>query len=136
VNTLVHEEVYRGKKLLDKMAVQHLIVCGCGAVGSNLIDNAVRQGFKKITVIDFDRIEDHNRHTQVWDKRLVGSLKAAAIKNYVFNVMSDANVEAVTKKLDETNIKKLFVTGGIVITLPAGSLLPPTVKSIRSLVFT
>lgn len=115
MNTLVHEEVYRGKSLLHKMASQPLIVCGCGAVGSNLIDNAVRQGFKKITVIDMDRIEDHNRHTQVWDKRLVGSLKATAIKNHIFNVMSDATVEAITKKLDEMNIKKLLSTGGIVV---------------------
>jgi molybdopterin/thiamine biosynthesis adenylyltransferase len=115
VNTLAHEEVYRGKKLLDKMASQPLIVCGCGAIGSNLIDNAIRQGFKKITVIDMDRIEDHNRHTQVWDKRLVGSLKATAIKNHAFNVMSDATVEAITKKLEDTNVKKLLGKGSIVI---------------------
>jgi len=115
MNTLVHEEVYRGKKLLDRMAAQPLVFCGCGAVGSNIIDNAVRQGFKKITVIDMDRIEDHNRHTQVWDKRVVGSLKAAAIKNHVFNVMSDATVEAISKKLEDANVKKLLGTGGIVI---------------------
>ena len=108
MNTLIHEEVYRGKKLLEKMAEQHITVCGCGAVGSNFIDNAVRQGFKKMTVVDFDRIEDHNRHTQIWDKRVIGSLKAAAIKNHVFNVMSDAEMKPWTKKLDETNIKKLL----------------------------
>ena len=115
MNTLIHEEVYRGKKLLDKMAAKQLVVCGCGAVGSNLIDNVVRQGFKKIIVIDMDRIEDHNRHTQIWDKRVIGSLKVAAIKNHVFNVMSDATVEIITKKLDETNVKKLLGAEGIIV---------------------
>jgi len=111
MNTLAHEVAYRGKKLLDKMAEQHLTVCGCGAVGSNFIDNAVRQGFKIMTVVDMDRVEDHNRHTQIWDKRVIGALKASAMKNYIFNVMSDARIEAVTKKLDETNIKKLLGSG-------------------------
>jgi molybdopterin-synthase adenylyltransferase len=111
MNTLIHEEVYRGKKLLEKMAEQHITVCGCGAVGSNLIDNMVRQGFKNLTVVDFDRIEDHNRHTQIWDKRVLGSLKVAAMKNHVFNVMSDVTFEPWPRKLDETNIKKLLGSG-------------------------
>jgi molybdopterin/thiamine biosynthesis adenylyltransferase len=114
MNTLIHEEVYRGKKLLEKMASQALTVCGCGAVGSNFIDNVVRQGFKKITVIDMDRLEDHNRHTQVWDKRVIGTLKAAAIKNHAFNIMG-VMVDALSKKLEEENIKKLISTDSIVI---------------------
>jgi molybdopterin/thiamine biosynthesis adenylyltransferase len=114
MNTLAHEEVYRGKALLDKMASQAITVCGCGAVGSNFIDNAVRQGFKKIAVIDMDRIEDHNRHTQIWDKRVIGTLKAAAIKNHTFNVMG-VMVDAISKKLEGDNIKKLISEDSIVI---------------------
>jgi molybdopterin/thiamine biosynthesis adenylyltransferase len=114
MNTLIHEEVYRGKELLKKMASQPLIVCGCGAIGSNFVDNIVRQGFKEITVIDMDRIEDHNRHTQVWDKRVIGTLKATAIKNHVYNVMG-VILKDICKRLEEDNVKKLITKGSIVI---------------------
>lgn len=113
MHTLAHEEAYRGKGILSKMATQAITVCGCGAVGSNFIDNAVRQGFKDIQVIDMDRVEDHNRHTQIWDKRVIGSLKAVAIKNHAFNM--GVLIGAISKKLEEDNVKKLLLKGSIVI---------------------
>lgn len=113
MNTLVHEQVYRGDELLDKVAKLQVIVCGCGAIGSNLIDNMIRQGFKKIRVIDFDRIEDHNRHTQIWDRRGNGQLKVAMMKNHAYQTMG-VQIDPVSQKLEERNAKKLL-SGGLVI---------------------
>lgn len=113
MNTLIHEQVYRGDDLINKLGNTQIIVCGCGAIGSNLIDNMVRQGFKLIRVIDFDRVEDHNRQTQIWDRRSNGQLKVAMMKTYAFNAMG-IQVEPVSQRLDEKNIKKLL-NGGIVI---------------------
>lgn len=114
MKTLVHEEVYRGAELLNKIAMQHITLCGAGAIGSNLADNLVRQGFQKMTAIDFDRVEDHNRNTQIWGSRDVGQMKVAALRNYLFMAMK-VSIEPVDKKLEASNVKKLLKAGSIVV---------------------
>jgi molybdopterin/thiamine biosynthesis adenylyltransferase len=114
VNTLVHEEKFRGQALLKKMAEQPFFVCGAGAIGSNLIETMVRQGFKKFIIIDFDRVDDHNRHTQIYGRRDIGQLKVNAVKTRIFDLMG-ITVEPISKKLEANNIKKLLTAGSIVI---------------------
>ena len=114
MNTLIHEEKFRGEALLKKMAEQEFIICGVGAIGSNLVENMVRQGFKKFTVIDFDRVDDHNRHTQTYSRREIGQLKVMALRNKMFEMMG-VNIETVSSKLEATNIKKLLKPGAIVV---------------------
>ena len=72
MDLLGHEEIYRTKELLEKIANTPIALCGVGAIGSNLCDNIIRQGFKKITTIDKDRIEPHNSGTQIWHKNEKG----------------------------------------------------------------
>lgn len=114
MKTFVHEEVYRGADLLKKIAVQHLTLCGVGAVGSNLADNLVRQGFSNFTAIDMDRVDDHNRNTQIWTSRDIGQKKVSALRSYLFNVMKVA-VDPIDKKLDATNVRKLLQKDSIII---------------------
>jgi molybdopterin/thiamine biosynthesis adenylyltransferase len=114
MKTFVHEGAYRGEDLLKKIAAQHITLCGVGAIGSNLADNLVRQGFQKITAIDFDRVEEHNRNTQVWNIRDVGQLKVAALKSHLFNVMK-VSVESIDKKLEASNVRKFLKAGSIVV---------------------
>jgi len=114
METLIHEKVYRGEKLLKKMSEQPFVICGVGAIGSNLVENMVRQGFKNFTVIDFDRVDDHNRHTQVWHKRDIGQLKTSVLKNYVYSIMG-ITVKDVCKKLEDLNVGKLLNKDSIVI---------------------
>jgi tRNA A37 threonylcarbamoyladenosine dehydratase len=114
MNTLIHEEKYRGDKLLKKIAECDLLLCGAGAVGSNFADNVARHGFKKITVIDFDRVTDHNRGTQIWGRRDVGQLKVAALKTALFNSMG-VTITDVSRKLDASNVEKYLKKGTLVI---------------------
>jgi molybdopterin/thiamine biosynthesis adenylyltransferase len=114
MKTFVHEEKYRGEDLLEKISNCQLIVCGAGAIGSNLVDNMIRQGFKQFSVIDFDRVEDHNRHTQLWGRRDVGQLKTAALKSYAFNSLG-VTIEDIPKKLDGENVAKLLKKDFIII---------------------
>jgi molybdopterin/thiamine biosynthesis adenylyltransferase len=114
MNTLIHEEKYRGDKLLKNIAECELILCGSGAIGSNFADNACRTGFKKITVIDFDRVTDHNRGTQIWGRRDVGQLKVAALKTAMFNNMG-VTVTDVSRKLEVSNVDKYLKKGSLVI---------------------
>ncbi|MBA7551281.1 hypothetical protein ES705_43820 [subsurface metagenome] len=86
MNFLHHEQIYRGKDILDKIKVFPICICGAGAIGSNLAENLVRQGFRNLTVIDKDRIEDRNINTQTWTIRDIGSLKVHALKNMIFQI--------------------------------------------------
>jgi molybdopterin/thiamine biosynthesis adenylyltransferase len=114
MKTFTHEEQYRGESLLKKIAVKSIVLCGVGAIGSNLADNLIRQGFQKITAIDFDRIEEHNRNNQIWGFRDVGLFKVTALKSYAFNALK-VSIEAIDKKLDKSNIKKYLKSGDLVI---------------------
>lgn len=114
MDTLKHEELYRTKKVLEKMAKIDITICGIGAIGSNLIDNMIRQGFKSITAIDKDRIELHNTHTQIWTTRDVGQLKANIMRNHAFMVSNEA-ILTHSKELTTSNITKYLSQTDIVI---------------------
>ena len=112
-DTQGHEINYRTKKVFEKMAKTKICVCGAGALGSNLINNLVRQGFAQITVIDMDRVEKHNIATQVYSRRDVGQMKANALKANIFQNTGQV-IEAVDKELRDNNAKK-FLKGFDVI---------------------
>ena len=40
-----HEEILRGKDLVETLAGFDIVVCGAGAIGGNLLDTLARQGF-------------------------------------------------------------------------------------------
>jgi molybdopterin/thiamine biosynthesis adenylyltransferase len=114
MKTFIHEEVYRTEKLLRAMASTNVTVCGCGAIGSNLIDNMCRQGFAFLTVIDMDRIEDHNRSTQIWDRPEIGLLKADTMKRRAYN-STGATITPFAKELTGENVKKLLRGSPLVV---------------------
>jgi len=114
MRTLEHEINFRGEDLMKKIGSYSIVVCGAGAIGSNLIDNMVRQGFTRITVIDDDRVEDHNRQTQIYSRRDVGSLKVQALRSIVFNNMS-VQIEAQKLRLTEKTVSSLLTKGSLVV---------------------
>jgi len=113
-NKFAHEESYRGKNLVDRLSEKLIVICGVGALGSNLADLLVRQGFSNLRVIDMDRVEDHNINTQLFGDRDVGDLKVAATMNRIFE---DTGVEIDTnnKKLTEKTVKSMLKGADLVI---------------------
>jgi len=112
MDLLGHEEIYRTKELLEKIANTPIALCGVGAIGSNLCDNIIRQGFKTITAIDKDRIEPHNSGTQIWHKNEKGSLKVATMKNRAYNsvgVVLDTFPKELTRKNIEKTLKHIKI---------------------------
>ena len=108
MNFLHHEQIYRGKDTLEKIKVFPLGVCGAGAIGSNLVENLVRQGFGDITVIDGDRIEERNINTQIWTYKDIGALKAQALEYKTFEIAKTV-IKPVPKMLSqEKQFKKFF----------------------------
>ena len=109
-----HETLYRGGEALDRLARVRLVVCGAGAVGSNLVDNLVRQGYRRLAVIDFDRIEAHNVGTQTYAESDVGAFKVDVLQAEVFRAVG-VEIGALRQRLAERNAAKLLRDADLVV---------------------
>ena len=114
MDALNHEARYRGDEAIRKLAASNVVLCGAGAVGSNLADALARQGVRGIRVIDRDRVEPHNPATQVYTSEDVGTLKAEALKDQIFRAVG-VEIEAVAKDLTAANARKLLKGADLVI---------------------
>lgn len=110
----LHEAIYRGAASMDQLAAPLVTVCGAGALGSHLADSLARQGFRRLRVIDRDRVEEHNVSTQLYGVTEVGGWKVETLRNRLFRAV-DVEIEAVSKELSERNAKSLLKGSDYVI---------------------
>lgn len=111
---LNHEVAYRGEQALSRLKGKLVVICGVGALGSNLADTLARQGVDTLRLIDMDRVEAHNVSTQVYGDGDVGATKVAAMSNRLFR---DTGVEADTidKKLEMRTVAKFLKGARLVV---------------------
>jgi molybdopterin/thiamine biosynthesis adenylyltransferase len=109
-----HEQIYRGEDLIKRLEATRIVVCGAGALGSNLVDNLTRQGFSNIVVIDMDRVETHNLNTQIWSDSDVGGLKADVLKNRVFRNVG-IEIESINKELTGSTASKFLKKASLIV---------------------
>lgn len=67
-------------------------IIGCGSVGSTLADLLARCGLTNFTLWDFDTVEPHNIHNQMFVQADVGRAKVDAVKDNIIRINPDANV--------------------------------------------
>jgi len=111
---LHHEQNYRGKDTLEKIKVFPICICGIGAIGSNLAENLIRQGFGNLTVIDKDRIEERNINTQIWTRDDIGRLKTDALVYQSFRI-AKIQIHAIPKTLESKNLAKFITPNAFVV---------------------
>lgn len=109
-----HEELYRGPEAARRLAEARLVLCGAGALGSNLADSLVRQGFRQLRVIDRDRVEEHNVSTQVYGEGDVGAWKVEVLRTQLFRA-AGVEVEAVRKELSDRTVRQLLKDADLVV---------------------
>lgn len=110
----LHEAIYRGAEALEKLAAPLVTICGAGALGSHLADNLARQGFKRLRVIDRDRVEEHNVSTQLYGASEIGAWKVEALRNRLFRAV-EVEIEANSKELTDRTAKTLLKGSDVVI---------------------
>jgi molybdopterin/thiamine biosynthesis adenylyltransferase len=110
----LHEEIYRGAESVAKLAEPQVTICGAGALGSHLADNLARQGFRKLRVIDRDRVEEHNVSTQLYGAADVGAWKVEVLRNRLFRAV-EIELDAVSKELTDRTARSLLKGSDIVI---------------------
>ncbi|HEY9714752.1 MAG TPA: ThiF family adenylyltransferase [Chroococcales cyanobacterium] len=109
-----HEELYRGRQGLERLAQAAICICGTGALGSNLAVNLARIGCKKLTLIDRDRVEEHNVGTQTFGLDDVGARKAEILRN-LLSYELHLDVQAKATELQANNAGKLLNGHDLVI---------------------
>ena len=109
-----HETLYRGTEALDRIGRARLVICGAGAVGSNLADTLARQGFRQLTVIDDDRIEAHNVGTQTYAESDVGAFKVEILQAELFRAVN-VEIKAVRRRLTDRNVDRLLSDCDLVV---------------------
>jgi molybdopterin/thiamine biosynthesis adenylyltransferase len=109
-----HESLYRGHDALARLARLRVVLCGVGAVGSNLADNLVRQGVADLRAIDHDRVEEHNVSTQAYGESDVGVWKVEALRNRCFRV-AGVEIDPVRKELTAANARALLANRDLVV---------------------
>lgn len=109
-----HEELYRDREQVERLGDIAVTLCGAGALGSNLADNLVRQGFRSLRVIDKDRVEEHNVSTQIYGEGDVGAWKSDVLKNRLFRNVG-VEIEGISKELSERTARKFLKGADVVI---------------------
>lgn len=111
---LQHEELFRGN-IRNRYSCK-MLICGCGALGSWLVDLLSRQGYEKLSVLDRDKVEDTNFGTQNFGKADTGRLKAQQLAANVYRRIGVV-VEPISKELNESNANSLLRNYDLVVDL-------------------
>ncbi|MFN8658028.1 MAG: ThiF family adenylyltransferase [Candidatus Obscuribacterales bacterium] len=109
-----HEQIFRGQDAMRKIAGASVLICGAGALGSNLAETLARMGVTNMTVIDKDRVEEHNVGTQVYSLDDVGGQKAELLRNLLYREVG-VEITARAQELTEKNVSKLLKGATLVV---------------------
>jgi molybdopterin/thiamine biosynthesis adenylyltransferase len=66
---------------------RNITVLGAGGIGSPAVLGLTKTGFEKISVIDYDIVEEHNVGSQLYDPRDIGELKSDALIDKAMSFM-------------------------------------------------
>jgi molybdopterin/thiamine biosynthesis adenylyltransferase len=114
VSSSYHEELFRGRELMARLARFPVTVCGAGALGGNITESLARTGFQRLRVIDRDRIEERNLSTQPYQSSDIGAFKVRILANSLYRAVG-VEVDARTHELDARNARKLLAGSALVV---------------------
>ena len=103
----LREENFRGAYIVDALSMLDICICGVGALGSNLMMELYRQGANIATIIDDDRVEEHNISTQAYGTHNIGHLKASACIALVSQFFQKTPYARI-RRLDEKNAERFL----------------------------
>lgn len=83
-------EFFKPESVEDRI---HII--GCGSVGSTIAENLARCGVQKMTLWDFDKVEEHNIVNQMFRSVDVGKPKVEALRDILTEINPDIAAEIV-----------------------------------------
>jgi molybdopterin/thiamine biosynthesis adenylyltransferase len=99
---------------MESIASFRVTVCGAGALGGNVTESLARGGYRKLRLVDRDRVEERNLSTQPYYRSDVGAPKARVLAGALYRALG-AEVDAQVAELDDRNAGKLVAESDLVV---------------------
>lgn len=98
-----------GQEAVDKLQSCHILVFGCGGVGSYTIEALVRSGVSRISVVDSDCVDITNLNRQIIATLdTLGMPKTEAVEKRAALINPKCRVNKLQVFADESNIKEII----------------------------
>ncbi len=96
---------------LEKIRKSHIVLCGCGGVGSYALEAFARVGIGKITVVDSDKVSCSNINRQIIAlNSTVGKFKTDVAKLRALDINPNIEFNAINEFLTKENISEIIPT--------------------------
>ncbi|MGB9937714.1 MAG: ThiF family adenylyltransferase [Methanobacterium sp.] len=110
-NRYVRQQILQniGEEGQKKLAESHVLIIGCGALGTVAANNLARTGVGKISILDRDFVELNNLQRQMlFDEKDIGEPKAIAATRKLELINSNIEVVPLVKDLNHTNVEEII----------------------------
>lgn len=98
-----------GKTGIEILKNAHVMVVGCGAVGSYAIEALARAGVGHLTLVDFDTVSISNINRQLFAlTSTIGQKKVLVAKNRVKDISSDIQVDCLDLMVNHESLPQLL----------------------------
>ncbi|WP_010098687.1 MoeB/ThiF family adenylyltransferase [Ornithinibacillus scapharcae] len=119
-NRYSRQELFRqvGKKGQEKIQQKHVLIIGCGALGTANAESLVRAGVGKLTIVDRDYVEPSNLHRQqlFTEQDCFQQLpKAIAAKEHLSQINSNVDIQVFVMDGNYTNLLPILRDVDLVI---------------------
>lgn len=99
-----------------KLSQSHAVIFGLGGLGSPASLYLAAAGVGKLTLVDFDQVDDSNLQRQVVHREAnIGQSKVESAKQNLAALNHHIEIETISNKLDEAEILALIETADIVL---------------------
>lgn len=98
------------------LAQKRVLIIGVGGVGQHVSTYLVTNGVTNLTIVDCDKVELSNLNRQILLSELdLGKLKVEVVKSALLSRNSEAHINSISLKVDESNIDELVKGYDLVI---------------------
>lgn len=98
------------------LANSHAVIFGLGGLGSPASLYLAAAGVGKLTLVDFDEVDDSNLQRQVVHREAnIGEMKVASAKSNLAQLNRFIEIETIDEKLDEAAVTDLIAQADIVL---------------------
>ena len=105
-----------GKDGQKKLSNSSILIIGVGGLGSATSLYLAVSGIRKLTLVDFDSVDESNLSRQIlFQKQDIGMNKAIVAKEKLKAFNEDILIDAIQKRLDEDELRELIKDSDLII---------------------
>lgn len=79
-------------------------IIGCGGLGSNVAEMLVRSGVGRLTLVDFDTVDENNLNRQFYFRDQIGMPKIVALSENLRRIRSDVRLDTLQTRVTEDDV--------------------------------